>query len=381
MTHESHAMTDYAPLPASFVPLDMLDPAWEARGHGRRLAAALEGAAALRTRLTAETPVLSVRTLPLTTLLYPTRFALGGAALSPAPYVSLTHRCLLVRFRQGEATRTLLFNPTDILRARTTPYFARMIERFGERLSSLAAQSFAPLEAQLARLGLGAGDIDYLAFDHFHTQDLRGLLGTVDGRLAPRFPNATLLAPRAEWEQWDDLHPMQRAWFVAEGRAGVETGRVCLTDGDLLLGEGVALVRTPGHTVGNQTLFLKTDRGVWGCSENGTCADNWSARHSRIAGVANAARQGDLDVILNSNTPEYGADQYTSMMIERTVVDPVAHNPEFVQMFSSSEVTPTAIAPGLSPSYEHRRIEHGPLPAAPPAPPPATTHSPGGAPP
>jgi len=364
-------MTTFAPLPEAFLRLDLLDAAWTAHGHGRRLAAALEGAKALRSHLLADKTVLSVRTLPLTTLLYPTRFALGGAALSPAPYVSLTHRCLVVRFRQGEATRTLLFNPSDILRARTTPYFARMIDRFGERLSNLAAQSFAPLEAQLARLGLGARDIDYVAFDHFHTQDLRGLLGTTDGRLSARFPNATLLAPRAEWEQWDDLHPMQRAWFVEEGRMGVETGRVCLTDGDFVLGEGVALVRTPGHTVGNQTLFLKTDRGLWGCSENGTCADNWSPRHSRIAGVANAARQGDLDVVLNLNTPEYGADQYTSMMIERTVVDPVAHAPEFVQMFSSSEVTPSALAPGLSPSLEHHRIEHGPPPATAPGPTPA----------
>lgn len=354
----------YAPLPEAFETLSLLDPAWAARGHGRRLAAALEGAAALRARLTAGPKALSVRTLPLTTLLYPTRFALGGAALSPAPYVSLTHRCLLVRFRQGEATRTLLFNPSDVQRARATPYFARMIDRFGARLSDLAARPFEPLEDQLARHGLTPRDIDYVAFDHFHTQDLRGLLGSADGRTAPRFPNAVLLAPRAEWDQWDDLHPMQRAWFVPEGRTGVDTGRVCLTDGDLALGDGVALVRTPGHTVGNQTLFVHTDRGLWGCSENGTCADNWSARHSRIAGVGGAARAGDLDVILNANTPEYGADQYTSMMIERAVVDRVPHAPDFVQMFPSSEVTPSALSPGVAPSYEHHRIEHGP-PTAP----------------
>ena len=30
------------------------------------------------------------------------------------------------------------------------------------------------------------------------------------------------------------------------------------------------LIRTPGHTSGNQTLFIHTEQGVWGISENGT---------------------------------------------------------------------------------------------------------------
>ena len=203
-----------------------------------------------------------------------------------------------------------------------------------------------------------------MAFDHFHTQDLRTLLGTADGRVAPRFRNAKLLASRAEWEQWGDLHPMQKAWFVPDGLDGVDLSRVVLTDDDLALGEGVALVRTPGHTVGNQTLFFKTDRGVWGCSENGTCADNWSPLESRVPGVARAARETEHPVVLNGNTPEYGADQMTSMLLERAVVDRVAHAPEWVQMFPSSEATPSVTAPGLSPSYQHGAVTWGELPAA-----------------
>jgi hypothetical protein len=66
-------------------------------------------------------------------------------------------------------------------------------------------------------------------------------------------------------------------------------------------------------------------------------------------------------VVLNSNTPERGADQYTSMVLERTVVDRVKRAPAFVQMFPSSEVTPSALSPGLKPTILHRSVTHGEL--------------------
>ena len=354
--------------PPELTPLEEVGAAWSERAHGRRHEAVMAGARALRTRLEGMSDAVAVRTLPITTLPYPTRYAFQGAAASPAPFVTLTHRALLVQFRQGERTRTLLFNPTDVERSRKTPFFAKLEDRVGSRVARMMATQFDPLEKQLEGLGLKPADIDYVAFDHFHTQDVRGLLGTADGTLSPRFPNAKLLAPRREWDAWTDLHPMQRAWYVPDGREGVREENVVLTDGDLALGEGVLLVRTPGHTVGNQTLFVKTSRGVYGCSENGTCVDNWSPRESRVAGVALTAKHQDLDVILNANTPESGAEQYTAMCLERALVDRIPAATDFVQMFSSSEVTPSLIAPGLSPSYLIQKIEHGTLAGTPETP-------------
>ncbi len=234
-----------------------------------------------------------------------------------------------------------------------------MAEQFGERATNLVVQTYEPLVTQLERLGFGPDDIDYLAFDHFHTQDLRPVVGTTNGSLAPRFPRATLLAPAREWTDWDDLHPYQRAWFVRDGKKGVKTDRIALTAGDLALGDGVLLVGTPGHTRGNQTLFLNTEGGIWGISENGTAADNWSPLDSKIAGLGAACRRSELDVVVNSNTPEGGADQYTSMVLERTLVDRVRRAPAFVQMFPSSEVTPSKLAPGLAPTLLHRAITSG----------------------
>jgi glyoxylase-like metal-dependent hydrolase (beta-lactamase superfamily II) len=337
-----------------------LDDAWKTALHGPQLRAVRLAGERLRDRFASGPRCVSVRTLPLSTLAYPTRYAFWAAAIAPAPFVIMTHRCVLVQFQRNGQLKNLLFNPTDVEAAKATPFFARFIETFGTRMSDLVAGKFDSLESQLARIGVTPEDIDYLAFDHFHTQDLRGLLGTVaPGSPPPRFPNAKLLAPKAEWDDWDDLHPFQKAWFVRDGKTGVRMENVVLTEGDLALGDGVMLLRTPGHTSGNQTLFMNTEAGVWGISENGTCADNWSPLESRIKGLAYLCKKQDLDIVLNANTPELGAVQYTSMILERTIVDRVRRAPAFVQMFPSSEVTPSLIAPGLAPSLLHRAITHG----------------------
>jgi glyoxylase-like metal-dependent hydrolase (beta-lactamase superfamily II) len=336
-----------------------LDRAWAEPHGGTQLRAIRRGAEEIRERFVDGPRAISVRTLNVATLPYPSRFAFWGAALMPFPYVTLTHRCALVQFFQQGEPKTLLFNPTDPDGAKATPYLARLVEQFGERAQKLLSTIFDPLEDQLLRLGIKAEDIDYVAFDHFHTQDLRRLLGTEDGAMSARFPNAQLLAPKIEWEDWDDLHPLQRAWFVRDGKMNVKTENIIFTDGDYMLGDGVMILRTPGHTSGNQTLFINTASGVWGISENGTCADNWSPLESRIKGLATFCKKQDRDLILNSNTPESSLAQYNSMILERTVVDRVHRAPAFVQMFSSSEVTPSFLAPGLSPTLLHREINHG----------------------
>ncbi len=340
--------------------IDSLRPAWEVSGQGPRLRAVRRAGEALREQFAFGARVVSVRSLPITTLAYPAKYAFWSAPFSPAPYVILTHRALLVQFFQRGELKTLLFNPTDDVASRETPFFKKMIRQVGDYVAfNLLSKRLDSLEKQLAQVGVMPESVDYVAFDHFHTQDVRSLLGTVDGGHKPRFPNARLLAPVQEWDDWEDLHPMQRAWFVPDGKQGVLTDRVLLTDGDLWLGDGVMLLATPGHTSGNQTLFVNTSDGVWGCSENGTCADNWTPQESRIAGLAALCRRQDLDVVLNANTPEFGATQYTSMILERTLVDRVNRAPGFCQMFPSSEVTPSPIAPGLSPTVVHGELHYG----------------------
>jgi hypothetical protein len=269
----------------------------------------------------------------------------------------IKNRSLLIQVRTQDGIKNVLFNPTDGPANQRTPFYARLSAKTPARLRRLFEPKPNRCAEQLAQLGLSCDDIDLVAFDHFHTQDLRPLLGT--SRLAPRFPNARLLAPRTEWMDWDDLPMIQRAWFVPDGKADVPLDRIVLTDDDLSLGSGLLLLRTPGHSTGNQTLFAHAEGGVFGCSENGTCADNWAPRQSRLPGMKRAAELLDIEVVLNANTPELGAEQYTSMLLERAIVDRVSDHPEFYRMFPSSEVSHSFIAPHVKPRLTFRHMDSG----------------------
>ena len=345
--------------------IHQLDESRQIGSPGPQLTAMSKAAQRLGDDFKATPKVRCVKTLPLTTLLYPTTFAFNGAIGLPTPYVVMTHRSLLIQVEAEGELKNILFNPTDYEASRATPYFAKMLERVGEWGAKLITTQYKPVEEHLADIGIKPEDIDVIAFDHFHTQDLRAQLGTAEHEA--RFPNAYLLAPRREWEDWDDLHPLQQAWFIADGKKGVPESKVVLTENDISLGDGCLLLQTPGHTTGNQTLFVHADRGVFGCCENGTSADSWSPRHSRIAGLRKSADLYGFDVIMNTNTPELWTTQYNSMMVERTIADPVPESPEFVQMFPSSEVTPSSMALGIRPSMIFKERDSGELQVTRPA--------------
>jgi hypothetical protein len=360
---------DGKPAPTNFQTLTELDDAWRATSAGERYEAVRRGARDLRDRIGASGEAVCVRTFDNSVLPYPTRFGFGGAAVSPLPYLAMTNRVNVVQFETAAGeTKTLLFNPTDVVRAAQTPFFAAFragLPAFlGERIQSLLERGRP--EDGVRALGLTPDDVDYVAFDHLHTQDLRGLLGTdraTPGEPAPLaalYPRARLLVWRPELEILRALHPLQVPWYLPDATAGVPADRIVVCNGDLLLGKGVALVRTPGHTAGNWSLVLNTaETGMWAVSENGIACDSYAPAASAIPGLRRWARRYGAEVVLNSNTLEMRNEQYTSMVLERELVDRAKDAPEFYQHFSSSELTPTPLTPGLSPTFRHRAITSG----------------------
>src|SRR5581483_4993233 len=159
------------------------------------------------------------------------------------------------------------------------------------------------------------------------------------------------------------LHPLQNDWYLADAIAGLAPERFVVLERDVLVGEGLALVRTPGHTFGNHSIVLMTDRGVWTISENGVSCDNYSPEKSAICGLAGHARSRGVEVVLNGNTREGSLDQYTSMILEKTLADPCPDGSGYVQHFPSPELTASSLLPGLAPTYSQRAITHGPPPA------------------
>lgn len=338
--------------------------------RGDRPAAIRAAAAELRARFaTPENRVRAVRTVDIASAGYPLKFAFGGAAKGPNPYVNILNRLQVVQFEDFEGRpRTLAYEPTVPEGPAEAPFYQQMIDRYGEFVSyRLLAKIWNQPSEALAKAGLRAEDVDFVSFDHLHVQDLRFILGTAEpipGEAAPRaplFPNAKLIAQRKEWDTFASLHPMQWAWYVEDGIKDLITDNVVLVDGDVELGKGVALVWTPGHTDGNHSLCINTPDGVWVSSENGVAADSWHPHLSKIPGVRKFAEFFGREVILNSNTLEDSIDQYDSMIKEKALADPNPRDPRYSNVFPSSEMASWRRQWPVVPTFVYGGINYGAL--------------------
>jgi hypothetical protein len=338
-------------------PFHEFDDANDTWPRGDRPAAIREAAAEFRARFaTPENRIRGMRTIDIASAGYPLKFAFGGAAKGPNPYVNIINRLQVVQFEDFDGElKTLAYEPTVPEGPAEAPYYAQQIEKLGEFLSyKVLATIWNHPDEALAKVGLRPEDVDYVSFDHLHVQDLRFVLGTTEpiaGEAAPRpplFPNAKLIT-----------HPMQWAWYVEDGVKDLITDNVVLVDGDVELGKGVALVWTPGHTDGNHSLCVNTDDGVWVSSENGVAADSWHPHLSKIPGVRKTAEFFGREVILNSNTLEDSIDQYDSMVKEKALADPNRKDPQYLNVFPSSEMASWKRQWPVVPTFVYNGINTG----------------------
>ncbi|GMW01837.1 MAG: hypothetical protein AMXMBFR84_29740 [Candidatus Hydrogenedentota bacterium] len=325
-----------------------------------RLEAVRRQAHAFRDSMLQGAPVPYYRSFNLIRVPYPRRYALKDACTVPIPYVHIFNRLFVVQFRSDDGLKTLLVSPSDIYGNAETPFFKRIRDGMGPVkafLQPILAPEYGTVETCLARTGIRPEQVDYITYDHLHTQDLRRWLGVND---RPGFlPNAKLLVMRQEWESAKALLPPQSDWYCPHGLQGVPEEKVVLLDGDAMLGEGVALIHTPGHTEGNHSIVVHTPEGLFVTSENGVGPDAYAPRKSRIPGLRKYAESTGIDVVLNSNTLERGLDQYISMVQEREIAGASPRNAEFHNIASSSELTSYWLFPGIHPTLTIGEVEFG----------------------
>ena len=289
---------------------------------------------------------------------YPTLFAFGGAAKSVNPFVSILNRLVVVQFEDFNGQlKTLAWEPTVPEGSAEAPFYEQMLERYGQLGEKLFASYYNTVQEALGLCGLTPDDVDYIAFDHLHVQDVRILMGTDEQ--PGFFPNAKHLAQRKEVDTFKSIHPMQWAWYVPGGMDGIPEENMVLLDGDVELGPGLAFLSTPGHTDGNMSLCVNTPDGVWVSSENGVAADNWHPHLSKVPGVRKWAEFFGREVVLNSNTLEDSIDQYDSMVKERAVADPNRLDPRFHNVFPSSELASFKRQWPIKPSFVYGGINYG----------------------
>lgn len=338
--------------------IDDFDGARTAAAPAERLAEVRRRGEAFREKMLRDSNVVYFRSIDLITAPYPVKYGLRDAASVMTPFMNILNRLFVVQYQTPVGIRTLLFSPSDIEGNAETPFFHHLADN---KLRPLLEKVLVPfrrsVEEALAMTGISPSQVDYISYDHLHTQDVRKWLGT-HGRKG-YFPNAKLLVMRQEWESAQALLPMQAMWYCPEGIAGVDMQKVILLDGSAKLGDGVALVHTPGHTEGNHSLVAKTPEGLLVSSENGVCADSFSPLKSKIPGVKDYAKKYGVEVVMNANTLENSNDQYISMVLEKTIAGPSARNPDFCNFVPSSELTPNPFFPGLKPTFSFGPLEFG----------------------
>lgn len=310
---------------------------------------------------------------------YPTRYAFTACFTQNAtvsPLIHIVNRLMVIQVDSPRGLKTILFSPSDILANAETRFFKRI---GGGRLNKMAGslddpgpsgaikraaqRMVAPItdtvDTWLGKIGLRLEDVDYITYDHLHTQDLRRWLGSHDS--PPLFPNAKLLVMREEWDSATGLVPPQLDWYCPSGIDGIDPSRVILLDSSIRIGEGLALVRSPGHTMGNHSLVAHTDVGLFVSSENGVSADSFAPRSSKNSAIRRYAEATGAEVIINGNTQESGLEQYISMVMEKTIAGPCQRDDRFTNVYPSSEFAGHWLFPRLAPTYWHGDLEFGAL--------------------
>jgi hypothetical protein len=309
-----------------------------------------------------------VGTFDLARVPYPSEYAFFRARRRGSPLITFTNRMIVVRWRERTGARqTLLWEPSDVSLGRNVPFYVDLARSTPKWLQRFGFQHVADPIDPLKTLGLDPGEIDYLAFDHLHTQDCRRLVGTngpapdlgASGPVAPLFPNAKLVVQRAEWELVRNMHPWQSRWYQPATFADLRESAILAIEGDVLLGPGVALLATPGHSTGMMSLALHTSTGIWASSENAVAAEMLTPEHSELPGIRSAAKEWGTELILNGNTLENTAAQYNSMVKEKCIVDRSRKDDRFLQFFPTSELSRNRFMPGTAPTFVHGAIDHG----------------------
>ncbi|UGT68445.1 hypothetical protein LTT66_35795 [Nocardia gipuzkoensis] len=318
-------------------------------GPGARLTAARQQAGVFRKEFASTGSPVDIATCDLVTLPYPTRFGLFRASRALAPFLAITNRMLVIRWRESDGTpRVLLFEPSDVELGRYTPYFDKLARRTPDLVARRMVIEHGTVLGHLSRLGIDPGEVDYLMFDHLHTQDLRRWIGTtahqddLGAQPKPVFRNAKVIVQRDELAAMADLHPLQKPWYQPDAYRDVPPDAFLPLDGSMILGPGAAVVKTPGHVFGNQSLVLNTSTGIWVSSENVIAAECLTPEHSRLPGLARWAREWGQEIVLNANTIETTADQYNSIVFEKTLADRSQRDARFLQFFPSSSSPPVS---------------------------------------
>jgi glyoxylase-like metal-dependent hydrolase (beta-lactamase superfamily II) len=115
------------------------------------------------------------------------------------------------------------------------------------------------LDQSLAAAGLSAPGIDLVLASHLHFDHAGGFTArNPDGALIPRFPNARYIVRTGEWDDATHPHERNRASYLPENFVPLmAAGVLALIPEDQVILPGVRVVRTGGHAMHHQIVFIE----------------------------------------------------------------------------------------------------------------------------
>lgn len=318
-----------------FKPLTDFVAAWQQPSPALRLSAVREQAARLHQQLLQQPAVSCFKSANLYRDLYPINQAYGGVykGLSlTVPYVHLLKRLWIIQFTDFSGDlKTLLFSPSD----NHGPLQVALFERFNARLprylrrlsKAVIAPSYLSVESALGELGLRPEQVDYISYNQLQGQPVAQWLAL--------FPQARLLVHERELSQCSQVLAADQ----------IQT----FTD-SIYLGEGLALVHSPGVSAGHHVLVARVADGVCVITANGVGADAYAPEHSRVRAIRRYAMQRQLEVIVKGRQHTTLDSHYVAMVMEKTLAGS-SHHPDFPNCAYSAEASPYWLMPGFSVSF------------------------------
>ena len=116
------------------------------------------------------------------------------------------------------------------------------------------------LQHTLSEAGLSPDHVDVVLASHLHFDHAGGFTARdSSGSIRPVFPRARYVARTAEWEDATHPHERNRASYLAENFVPLMTAGVLdLVPDDRAITPGVRVVRTGGHTMHHQIVFIES---------------------------------------------------------------------------------------------------------------------------
>jgi glyoxylase-like metal-dependent hydrolase (beta-lactamase superfamily II) len=117
------------------------------------------------------------------------------------------------------------------------------------------------LTHSLQQAGVGLERVDLVLATHLHFDHAGGFtVRAADGSLRPTFPAARYLIRADEWDDATHPHERNRASYLAENFVPLtDAGVVDFIEADSTIVPGVRVVRTGGHTMHHQIVFIESE--------------------------------------------------------------------------------------------------------------------------